>query len=190
LVKLFLKTKSSDIYIFGFLDFYNLNIFYHKVINLKMSILPADKIRARAKGDGVIEEKVHDQLKIIEHEIKLAIEARGIEVKVEIPTTFGLPSMTNANAQRRIYYYILKAMHTAGYRAKIRSDGGADPMKQKVWIHVKWFDKNDEQEEAYMDRYIKANSFNTPKEVTSGRTVSRRRRTGSKQANNSAKKPI
>lgn len=122
-------------------------------------IKPADDIRKKVKGQGVIEEIALGILLVIEADIERAIENKQDVSITEISTSFDVPPMKPMDAQRAIYYAILHGLRQSGYIPKIEFRGNAKEGNQKVFIHVKWKTSLDETQEQAMDNYIKQHAL-------------------------------
>lgn len=112
----------------------------------------------QSNGDGFIEDYVNELLCVIEEDIKLAIDNKRNFSRTEVPTNFNVPSMPNWRAQKHIYFHTLRALKSAQYFPTILIQG-AKSESQQVFIYVKWFSKEDEEMEMYMDKYIKMHSM-------------------------------
>lgn len=139
-------------------------------------IKPASLVRRRAKGGGVVEEYVNDILKVIEDDVEKALEAGKDVARTEIQTEFHIPPLTRVNAQRRVYYHLVKELTMSDYTPKIEIIGNKSGA-QKVYIHTKWNTHDDDDERDYMDQFLKAHSIITENtEDSCGQTGRRRRR--------------
>lgn len=143
------------------------------------SLVPAYHIAKRSRGDGLIEDEVNEILSVINEDIQQALELEKYSATTEIPTNFAIPEMSPARAQKFIYYHVLRALRKAGYVPKIRFVG-TRAESQQVFIHTKWFTKEDEEFEDYMNKYIQAHDvskkFTETDETDAPKPIRRRRR--------------
>lgn len=124
-------------------------------------IIPAYKIVDAVKGSGFIQDYVNEILPVIEDDIQVTInspEKKNYSI-TEIPTMFNVPGMSNARAQKYVYFHLLRALKKSKYIPKI-DIRGTDPKSQKVFIYVSWFSKEDIEMEKYMNKFIQAHSLN------------------------------
>jgi preprotein translocase subunit SecF len=101
----------------------------------------------------VVEDLAMDICLVIESDIEKAIERREDCSITEVSTSFEIPPMKREDAQRAVYYKILKELKTAGYRPSIQFKGTGS--NQQVFIHVKWKTQLDETQQQAMDNFIK-----------------------------------
>ena len=148
---------------------------FKPITTRQRGIVPASIIRRRAKGDGILEEYVYDILKVIEADVKTAMEKGKDESRTEIQTEFNIPPLPRVKAQRRVYYYLMKELTMCDYRPEIDIVGSKSGM-QRVYIYVKWMTEDDEDEESYMDQFIKSHSRMNADSDISNNGVGRRRR--------------
>lgn len=137
-------------------------------------IKTADEIRRKVKGEGFVQEAAYDILLVIESDIEKAIENKSEESITEISTNFNFPPMKREDAQRAVYFCIIKELRESGYIPKIKFVGSKEG-EQQVFIVVKWKTSLDETEEQAMDNYIKQHSV-VDSTVKSKPVGSRRRR--------------
>ncbi len=143
-------------------------------------IIPAYHISRQSNGDGMIEDEVNSILRVIEDDVRAAMERRVTLAITEMPTSFSIPNMMNDRAQMHIYYHVLKALREAQYDPKIRFSGSRFE-NQHVYIHTRWLSKEDREMEQHMDKYIKSYTMGkkAPTEEAmsiKARPISRRRR--------------
>jgi len=122
----------------------------------RKGIIPAVKLRKQSKGDSFIEDYVNDILGLIEDDIILANERKELYSRTEVPTNYDVPFMSNARAQKYIYYHTLKALKSAEYIPRLQLDGKTH--NQKAYIHIRWITKDDIDQERYMDEFLTAHS--------------------------------
>jgi hypothetical protein len=126
--------------------------------------MPAWTAVRRSIGDDIINDHVADILAVIEDDINQAIDNRHVSSRTEIPTTFSIPTMTNAKAQMYIYFHVLNTLKKVQYYPTIAFEGKKSET-QKVFINVKWHSKEDEEAEAYMNKFIQMHSNDNPIEI-------------------------
>lgn len=141
----------------------------------KRSILSADRLRSRVKGSGIVEETGYDILLVIETDIERAIERKDNKSITELQTNFDIPPMKHQDAQRAVYFFVVKELVRAGYNAKIEFRGSREG-EQRVFLHVTWVTKTDEIEIKAMDEYLKKHSYAAIDTVNTKPPNSRRRR--------------
>lgn len=120
----------------------------------KPPIIPAYHIVRQGSGVGFIEDHVSEILLVVEEDVKRAVDERQNVAITEIPTTFDIPGMSNQRAQMYIYFHVLRALKQAQYFPNIMMQG-KKAEEQRVFLYTRWFSKEDEEMEKYMDKYIK-----------------------------------
>lgn len=136
-------------------------------------IKSADEIRQTVRGSGFVEEQAYDILLVIEQDIERAIENKKDSAITEIATNIDIPPMKRLDAQRAVYYKILKELRDSGYTPRIEIRGTREG-EQQVFIHTTWRTELDETQDQVMDNFIKQHSIlDTTKQKEPG---SRRRR--------------
>ncbi len=118
------------------------------------NITPAKNARRIAYGDGQIEEFVNEILACANDAIHNAIDQGQTSVQFGIRTTFDIPRMKNADAQRSIYYWVMKTLEENDYKVNI-TFVGSTVEEQNVFLNVRWFKKQDVLLQQFMDDYIK-----------------------------------
>ena len=97
-----------------------------------MALLHANTLRTNQTKKREIDKQVKDILSHYDDEIKVAHE-RGIhEVNLAAPITFGIPYMSNKDAQRIIYYMIIKSLKERGFNVYI------DIQEQATSFEITW----------------------------------------------------
>lgn len=128
----------------------------------KFQIANADDIVQSTQLNELIIEAVQNILTVLEDHIKTAIQNRRSQTgPVEIQTHFDFPSMTNARAQRYVYYHLIKALKEAKYMPNMTFYGDR-VSNQKVCVNVQWVSREDVKMEAEMDRYIQSSTKQLP----------------------------
>jgi hypothetical protein len=123
----------------------------------RKGIIPAYKFRKDSSGDEFIGDHVNDILGLVEDEVVKAINEERRKCKVEIPTDFEVPYVSRVDAQKRVYFHVIKALKQAEYTAMIQFDG-ENSNKQKVYIHATWMTKEDSEQDKYMEDFLAAHS--------------------------------
>jgi len=127
---------------------------HHNDNRKKTLITPASHLRRKAKGLGYIEELILDIMNDLESEVLEAIERRQTSADVDVPTTFDIPTMTNKQAQKRIYGTLIEALLDAEYTPKFIFMNGRRAEKQMVKLVVTWMTKSDKEEDQYIHELI------------------------------------
>src|SRR6185437_3878050 len=122
-------------------------------------IIPAYQIMDQVQGGDYIQDYVNEILLVIEEDIQNAIDSPDKKrySVTEIQTMFDVPDMANKDAQRSVYYYLIRALKKAEYFPTIEFDK-SKRNNPRVFMHVGWFSKEDIEAEKYMDSYILKNS--------------------------------
>ena len=120
-----------------------------------MDLLPAEKVRRKVHGKGIIGDYVKDILIDVEMDIQKAIDERRKYSVTSVQTNFQIPTMEPAQAQMRIYYHLIKLLEKKGYRVEISFEGRT-ANEQKVWIIVRWMRDEDIRMEQYMCNFIQS----------------------------------
>ena len=129
------------------------------------NLIPAVKFKKKARCNTEIYDYVNDILKTVHTELEDALSNRGIgKVILELPTNFETATLTNAEAQRLVYFYTLKTLEDAKYIPTMIFSG-ARAENQKVSLQVEWMTAEDKQLQNYMDHYIAAKTINNSKPV-------------------------
>ena len=81
---------------------------------------------------------IKEILETIDEDIRKAYKNEQRSVSVPVPTLFNFPDVTNAEAQREIYYRILVSLLDRHFDAKIKLGTSA------TVIHIKW--RTDEEQ--------------------------------------------
>lgn len=146
----------------------------------RQPITPAHHIVRQGSGDGFIDDYVHEILTMVDEDVKKAVEEKRDTATTEIPTTFDVPGMINQRAQMYIYFKVLRALKQAQYFPNIRFNGKKNE-EQRAFLHVKWFSKEDEEMEKYMDKFIKMHSVDQDPIAGVQQAPLRRRRRAAKK---------
>jgi len=102
--------------------------------------LKASQLRTNQTQKREIEKQVKGILSHFDDEIKIAHE-RGIhEVKLSAPISFGIPYMGNKEAQRTIYYQILKSLLDREFNATI------DIQENSTMFEITWITHDEKQD--------------------------------------------
>jgi len=116
------------------------------------TIKPVEQLVRRSDAAIIIQDLVNDILKNVEEAAQQAVDARRNFAEISLPTVFEVAPLSNKNSQLRIYYHVLVTLEQAGYDPKIRFVNGS---KQEVYIRVHIKNRRDNEEDAYMDNYIR-----------------------------------
>lgn len=141
----------------------------------KTLIQPASKIREKARGNGMVDDLAADNLLVIETDIEKAMNNGADKSVTEIATSFSIPPMTREDAQRAVYYRILKELRDAEYTPRIEFRGKKEG-EQRVFMHVKWVKPTEEDQKQVMNEYIAKHQFKEIAAAPSGSGPRRRRR--------------
>lgn len=120
-------------------------------------IIKADVLRRQMRGDEEAEDFVNGILELIEDNIHQAMDRNENVAYTEVSVYFPIPHTKPEDAQRTVYYHTIKALESAGYKARIIFDN-ADMLKPKTTIIVTWANSREIAEKKYMDEYIKAHT--------------------------------
>lgn len=121
-------------------------------------MLSSYEIKKNNEVDRIIQDIVREILDDIQCSINECREKLENVVVVDIPTVFEIPTMRSEDAQRTIYYYILRALDYYKYDAKIKQLGSKRGT-QKVQIHIMLESDEDIRMKKHMDDYIRQKSI-------------------------------
>jgi hypothetical protein len=138
-------------------------------------MIPAYHFKAKSSGDGIIQDYVNDILRIIEDDMKQAIEDDKTNTKTEVSCYFNVPGMENTRAQLHIYYHVIKALRRAGYIPRIEIIKDKNQNK-KVFVLTTWLTKEDNEMENHMFNYILKHKVKKKEDPQEIKPISRRRR--------------
>lgn len=119
--------------------------------------LPASLVRNRTLGSSDIEEYAQEIISLIEEDIENALERRENNCTTEIGANFDVSYMKNADAQREIYYLVMKSLIEAGYYPKIYIHG-RKAERQKVFMITNWNSRKDRELVSYKDKFLRQNT--------------------------------
>lgn len=128
-------------------------------MNKRQLIIPAYHFKKYSHNDIIIEEYVNDSLRVIEEDIQHAFDNEKTMAVTEIPTIFDVPGLTNARAQRFVYFHILRSLEQAKYIPRIEICQNRSDV-QRVFIHITWITQKDKSMEQYMDKFIMDRQIN------------------------------
>jgi len=115
-------------------------------------ILPA---HAMKKMPNIyLQEQVNNLLRLIESQVKAAVESKVMTISTELGTMFDIPGMNLERARKTIYYNVIHELELAGYTVTIQFTKNG-----KVFLHVRWFDDSDVEADNYMSTYIKEHAI-------------------------------
>lgn len=127
-------------------------------IKKKQLIRPANDLRRRAKGTGYIEEIIIDIIDDLDTEIDEAVERREQKAVIQVPTDFDIPTLSNKDAQMRIYGILTEILLEAEYTPLFIFKNGSRADKQRVDLQVTWKSKSDKEEEKYINELVQKHS--------------------------------
>jgi hypothetical protein len=136
-------------------------------------MIPAYHFKSRSAGDGVIEDYVNDILRVIEDDMKQAIDNDLTRSRTEVSIYYEVPGMDNARAKKHIFFHTLRALRKAGYIPTLEEIAGPKN-SPRAYIYVTWMTKEDTDYEEYMDRFIKAHSTKKPTSQPEDKVTKRR----------------
>lgn len=116
-------------------------------------LIKADTLRRNTQQDREINELVMDIIKNCNDEIHKVHQTGKREMKVQLPYTFNIPDMTNADSQRRIWATVVQIMVNAGYDVKIEFDQG------NCVLYCNWLSQKDKSDIALWDNVLKKHRF-------------------------------
>lgn len=102
--------------------------------------LRADSLKSNQSQKRAVAKEANAILAKMDDELKTAHEVGNHRVALTAPITFAIPYMSNANAQRMIYYKILTSLIERGFNPKIQLES------DKTVFHVSWLTDDEEQE--------------------------------------------
>lgn len=118
--------------------------------NLNNVLEHASVYRQKYYDDPNIEKKCNAILKIINMSIKEAIHHKKSKAVISIPTIFDIGYMSNARAQRIIYYRIAECLREKEYTYKFFYNG-ISAKNQEVLLYITWLTEMDKK----FDQHIK-----------------------------------
>lgn len=124
-------------------------------------LVSAENLRKRSKGCGYIEEHIIDIIQDLNGEIDEAVERSEHHAEIPLPTLFDVPTMSNADAQKRIYGVLLELCLESKYIPKLLFYNSSKSESQKVKLQVRWKTKTDEEEDKYIHSLIQKYSVVT-----------------------------
>lgn len=116
-------------------------------------IRPIELLTKRDSYKKDVNEKVREIISGIEDAIRDAHDNKHRSTVYSLPTVFNIPGISMGNAQKYVYFNVLKALNTAGYITKIRFIGEAAE-KQEVKLIITWKTPEVKLKENEMDAYI------------------------------------
>jgi hypothetical protein len=120
--------------------------------------LKANKLKDNEMQKKAIAKETKTILGYLDDQLKIAHENGKHEVIIDLPISFSIPNMKNADAQRKIYYYVLCSLLDRGFEnVKIRlkrdttlfhikfmSDEELNEMREQNALLAKYMIKEDE----------------------------------------------
>lgn len=120
----------------------------------KFKICPAYKINNKTYHDTLLGEQIVKILQDVECSVKTAFDEHKRKCKIPLPTTFDIPGLQLANAQKHIYYHVAKTLQEADYDVKLKFLD-ISKNKQEVFMIVSWESPEVLQQEKDMDIFLK-----------------------------------
>ena len=81
--------------------------------------LKAEALKKNEAQKKAISREITQILRSMDDELKIAHESGKYKAQIKVPINFGIPFMTNTNAQRLIYSEILKSLIRRGFHPSI-----------------------------------------------------------------------
>jgi hypothetical protein len=104
-------------------------------MSLKASLLKENDIQKKT-----INKEIKSILMHIDERIKIAYDSGNREaIPISIPINFNIPYMTNADAQREIYYLIIKDLKKREFNVKIKLN------ENNTIFYVSWNSEDDKK---------------------------------------------
>jgi len=134
-----------------------------------------DQIRADRKNNRYIQDQVRSLIDQVQEDIHNAREHMEKQSITELPQSFHIPEVPEKDAQRQIYYHVMRAFEKENFTVKIKlpcrkctrckkkvtrdpcPHCGAltmVPLRQKTYLVIPLETKMDDDERAGMDQYI------------------------------------
>jgi hypothetical protein len=95
-----------------------------------------------------IKKEINEILSLIDDKLKTAHEYGKHAVTVSVPIQFSIPYMANADAQRMVYYGILKSLKTRGFFPEIEMG------KTFTLFHITWLSNEERKEISEQSGFI------------------------------------
>jgi aspartyl/asparaginyl-tRNA synthetase len=100
-------------------------------------LIKAETLKKNLQQERDINDLVLEIIKNINDEIHKHHQKGKREVVVELPYTFNIPDMTNADCQRRIWATVIQIMENHGYEVQIEFNNAI------CHLHVNWLTQKD-----------------------------------------------
>lgn len=111
-------------------------------------MLKADTLRQTEVQSRQVESEVRQILLTIDKSIKTAHEEGGHEILYTLPLIFNIPNMNNVDAQRHIYFGVLKSLHDRKFSALIIPGG------ESMSVTISWLSDEEKQATIKKNEYL------------------------------------
>lgn len=115
-----------------------------------MSLASAESIRKKTVNNPVIKEHVKNILKNIEEKI-LEISSKESIIKVTLPKDFFVDGLSVKDAQRIIYYQVIKVINEQGYDLTIDTPTKTNP---NLTLTIRWVSDMEAKSAKEIDKFI------------------------------------
>ena len=101
-------------------------------------LIDADILKKSSEQKDILRKTTHNILRSLMDDILLAKQSYKTSVLTTLPITFNIPGMLNKDAQRILWYNLIRELNKKNYRVKI------NPSKDKCSILIIWISKEEE----------------------------------------------
>lgn len=103
--------------------------------------IKASSLKQNEAQKRTIKKEVNNIIANIDNEIKNAHDqGKNLDIRINVPIVFAIPYMSNADAQRMIYFGILKSLLDREFIVEI------DMQKDATVFHVSWLSEDEKQD--------------------------------------------